>query len=98
MTRPLVLSLAAERDVAKAYRWYKKRSPGRALYFLKSFEDALSSIERNPDPYALVYRSARRVPLHGFPCGIFYIVRTDVVDVIGCVHSRRHSSRWRSRM
>ncbi len=98
MTRPLVLRPAAESDVAEACRWYEKRSPGRALYFLKSVEDALTSIERDPELYAKVYRSARRVQLHGFPYALFYIAMPGSIEVIGCIHNRRHPSRWRSRV
>lgn len=98
MTRPLVLTPAAEKDVVEAHRWFKKRNPGRALYFLKSVDDAFTSIERKPELYARIYRNVRRALLQGFPYGVFYIARLDVVDVIGCVHTRRHPSRWRSRV
>lgn len=98
MTRPLVLRPAAEADVAEASGWYQKRNPGRALYFIKSVEVALSSIEGNPALYAEVYRGVRRVQLRGFPYSIFYIAKPDVIEVIGCIQNRRHPSRWRSRV
>ncbi len=98
MTRPLIIRHDAESDIARAFRWYQKRSPGRGVYFLQAVEDTLTSVARDPDLYAKVYRDARRALLRGFPYAVFYILRPDLVEVIGCLHTRRHTRRWRSRL
>ncbi len=98
MTRPLILRSDAESDIAEAFRWYEKRSPGRGVYFLQAVEGTLTSIALDPELYPKVYREARRALLRGFPYAVFYTSRPDLIEVIGCMHTRRHTRRWRSRL
>jgi plasmid stabilization system protein ParE len=98
MTRPLILRLSAEADIEAAYRWYEEQSPGLGTEFLRAVEASLSSIERNPELYSQQYRRARRALLRRFPYALFYVIQPDLIEVIGCIHVRRHPSRWRSRL
>jgi plasmid stabilization system protein ParE len=98
VSRPLILRPAAEDDVEAAYRWYEEQSPGLGAEFLRSVEAALASVERNPEAYQLVYKQARRALLRRFPYALFYVASPELIEVIGCIHTRRHPRRWRSRL
>ena len=98
MSRPLILRPAAEEDVEAAYLWYEEQSPGLGAEFLRSVEAALASVERNPEAYQQVYKQARRALLRRFPYALFYVVSPELIEVIGCIHTRRHPRRWRSRL
>lgn len=98
MSRSLILRPAAEDDVEAAYRWYEEQSPGLGAEFLRSVEAGLASIERNPEAYQQVYKHARRALLRRFPYALFYVASPELIEVIGCIHTRRHPRRWRSRL
>ena len=98
MSPALILRPAAEEDVEAAYRWYEERSPGLGAEFLRSVEAGLASIERNPEAFQKVYKHARRALLRRFPYALFYVASAELIEVIGCIHTRRHPRRWRSRL
>jgi plasmid stabilization system protein ParE len=98
VTRPLILRPEAEADVEAAYSWYEEREPGLGAEFLRAVEASLSSIERDPELYPKQYKRARRALLRRFPYALFYVVTSDLIEVIGCIHTRRHPRRWRSRL
>ena len=98
VSRPLILRLDAEEDVAAAYHWYEERSPGLGAEFLRAVDAGLASIERNPEGNQELYKHARRALLRRFPYGLFYVSSPELIEVIGCIHTRRHPRRWRSRL
>ncbi len=98
MTRRLILRSEAESDVEVAYRWYEERQPGLGAEFLRAVEANLSSIERDPELYPRQYKQAHRALLRRFPYALFYVIGPDFIEVIGCLHTRRHPRRWRSRL
>jgi toxin ParE1/3/4 len=61
-------------------------------------DDALTSVQRDPELYQTVYRNARRVLLHSFPYAVFYIVQGNAVEVIARMHFRRDPKRWQKRL
>jgi plasmid stabilization system protein ParE len=98
VSRPLILRQDAEDDVEAAYRWYEEQSSGLGAEFLRSVEASLASVERNPEAYQKVYKDARRALLRRFPYALFYVAAPELIEVIGCIHTRRHPKRWRSRL
>jgi toxin ParE1/3/4 len=78
--------------------WYEGQSPGLGAELLRAVEAALSSIQRNPEIYPEQYKRARRALLQRFPYAVFYVVGPNLIEVIGCIHVRRHPRRWRSRL
>jgi plasmid stabilization system protein ParE len=98
VTRPVILRAAAEDDIEAAYHWYEERSPGLGAEYLRAVEAGLAAIERNPELASQVYKRARRVLLRRFPYALFYVVGVEVIEVIGCIHTRRHPRRWRPRL
>jgi len=66
--------------------------------FLRAVDAALASIERNPEAYQMVYKHARRALLRRFPYALFYVTTPELIEIIGCIHTRRHPGHWRSRI
>jgi len=98
VTRPVILRAAAEDDIEAAYHWYEERSHGLGAEYLRAVEAGLALIERNPELPPRVYKQARRVLLRRFPYSLFYVVGAELIEVVGCIHTRRHPRRWRSRI
>ncbi len=98
MSRTLVIRPAAESDIEDAFRWYEEQRSGLGAEFLVAVEASLAAIEREPELHPVFYRRGRRVLLRRFPYSLFYIIQPKSVDVVGCLHTRRHPRRWASRL
>jgi toxin ParE1/3/4 len=98
MKLPLIVRPEAERDLAEAHDWYESKVTGLGSEFLLAIDAALSSIQRTPDLYQVVYKNLRRALIRRFPFGIFYLVEESRIVVIAVMHARRHPDTWRSRL
>ena len=97
MTQILIVRADAEDDIEKAFNWYEDQRVGLGLDFLLAVEASLAVVERDPLRYPLIYKQARRILLRRFPYGLFYIVGDGVIEVLACMHHRRHPRKWRRR-
>src|SRR5690242_18169789 len=97
MSHQLVIEPEAEDEVDEVAAWYESEA-GLGAKFVDAVERALSTIERNPYQYQIIYRDARRVMLSPFPYGIIYRATNQVVIVLGCMHGHRDPKRWQSRI
>ena len=98
MSVPVVYQTAAQRDVEKAYRWYRKKSPASADRFLAQLEVFIARIGKMPEMYAIVRQQARLAPLRQFPYIVCYRVLTDRIEILAVYHGRRKASVWRKRL
>jgi toxin ParE1/3/4 len=87
----------ARLQIAEATDWYDNQSPGRGDDFLRSLQDTIESICRNPYQYQVLRGELRRALLRRFPYLIIYAVSGDEVTVLRCVHTHRDPRRWLSR-
>lgn len=94
----VLLTPEAEADIEEAHDWYREHGLGLAADFARAIRAALSSIERFPEGYPVVYRSIRRALLRRFPYGLFYVPLDDLIYVVGCFHSGRDPSAWERRL
>ena len=93
----VVIQPAAAADLEQAFSWYEERRPGLGAEFLAEIRSAIKQIETHPESSPVVHRDIRRLMLRRFPYGLFYRIYDEMVVVIGCMHARRHSSRWKNR-
>jgi plasmid stabilization system protein ParE len=96
--RPLIVRADAEADIEEAFRWYEEQSPGLGAEFVRAVDAVLSAIEREPELHAENFKRARRVLLRRFPYAIYFVVHPQSIDVLACMHTRRHPRRWRRRV
>ena len=57
--------------------------------FLRSVTACLARIQRDPETHALHHGRVRRASLRRLPYGVFYVIRTDRIDVLAVYHARR---------
>ncbi|MCP5059280.1 MAG: type II toxin-antitoxin system RelE/ParE family toxin [bacterium] len=90
----LSLRQRAELDIDEVYAWYESRRSGLGEAFLRSVDASFARIGREPEIYPVQHDPVRRAPLHRFPYSVFYVVRSDHVDVLAVYHSRRRPRRF----
>jgi plasmid stabilization system protein ParE len=95
--RRLVVTSAAETDLASAYDWYEDQSPGLGAEFVRAVDAVFAAAQRTPASYPVVRGRTRRALLRRFPYGVFFTATDDEVVVLAVVHSRRHPRVWHSR-
>ncbi len=91
---PLVVQPRAAAELVEATEWYDSQRYGLGLEFVDSVDTVLALIRRHPIVGQEVRSRIRRVLLKRFPFGVFYTIRSDRIDVLAVVHSRRHPARW----
>src|SRR5688572_18297720 len=87
----------AEADMAEAKDWYDEKRKGLGDDFLDCVDAALERIRRNPEAYAVIYKSLRRAMVRRYPYGVYYTIADQQIVVAGVIHARRHPGVWKSR-
>jgi toxin ParE1/3/4 len=100
MSFGLVVEPEVRAEMAAAAIWYEGRERGLGSRFLDAADAALKSVQQAPRQYQIVRKrgEVRRVTVHDFPYGLFYLVSESDVIVVACVHGRRHPRRWQTRV
>lgn len=96
-TKTIIIRPEAEADINDAYKWYELQRKGLGENFLLCIEEALARVSRKPSIYSLVHKDVRRILIHRFPFGIFFIEAEDKVLVIAVLHARRNPKAWKKR-
>jgi plasmid stabilization system protein ParE len=85
-------------DIAEAAGWYESQRPGLGIEFILEADAAISRASENPQHYNCVHEDVRRVLMRRFPYGVYFIWRTDRVDMFAVLHQRRTTKTWQSRL
>jgi len=93
----VVIRPEAESDIKDAYEWYEAQRKGLGEGFLLCIEEGLSRASRNPEIYSIVYKDIRRVLIHRFPFGVFFIEGEGSISVLAVLHARRNPKTWKGR-
>jgi plasmid stabilization system protein ParE len=64
---------------------------------MAELSEAEALIGENPELFRKVRGEARRVMLHKFPFGVFYIARSEFVSVVAVMHHARDPRHWQRR-
>jgi len=95
--KQVIIRAVAESDIKDAYEWYEAQRKGLGENFLLCIEEALSRVSRNPAIYSVVYQEIRRVLIHRFPFGVFFVEGKETISVLAVLHARRNPKAWKSR-
>jgi len=97
VTYNIIVRKAAEADMHEAMQWYEQQSQGLGSEYLRAVESCISAISRHPQQYPVVYNNLRRSLLRKFPFGIFYLVLSQSVIIVACLHGKRHPATFKTR-
>lgn len=67
-----ILSVRAEKEIEKAWKWYEERQVGLGDRFLKEVTTRIRLIEQNPDRYPTRYKFYKETLVPVFPFLILY--------------------------
>ena len=93
----IIVQPEAEAEITEAFRWYEDKNEGLGSEFMRALEASLSSIQRNPTAYAIVYKQMRRALLRRFPYSVIYLFDSSKIIVLACFHASRDPKQWRDR-
>jgi toxin ParE1/3/4 len=93
----LLIRPEAEAEIEEAYHWYEARRAGLGADFLLCVEDGLEKIKKSAETPPVVHRNVRRLLIHRFPYGIFYLTKQDTIHILAVFHCRRNPKGWKLR-
>lgn len=94
----LRLNSFVECDIREIGCWYEQRNPGRRIRFEEALGEALTRITTNPEAFAPVIRQFRRARVKGYPYGVYFELRDDVIYVNAILHAKQGFEKlfWRT--
>lgn len=98
MSRSLIVRPEAEEEMTDAFDWYEDRIPGLGSEFLLCVDAVFSAIQRTPELYPRVHKTARRALLRRFPHEIIFVEDNERVVVLSVFHAKRNPKRWLERI
>jgi len=98
LSRRLIVRPEAEAEMTDAFDWYEDRVPGLGSEFLLCVDAVLSAIQRTPQHYPRVHKTARRALSRRFPYAIIFVEDDERVVVLSVFHAKRNPKRWRERI
>lgn len=94
----LVVNPEAQADLGETIAYYNEQRDGLGREFANRVEETFSTVIKNPQLAAEVYRSARLALVRRFPYVVCYRIVDDEVRIISVYHGRRDSRKWKSRV
>jgi plasmid stabilization system protein ParE len=91
---PLIVRPLAAEDIERAAHWYERQARGLGEEFLDVLGRRMADIEAAPERFPRVSARLRRAMLNRFPYAVFFTVIDDTIQVVACMHGRRHPARW----
>lgn len=98
VTLPVIVDPAAVMDIAEAAGWYEANGSGLGDAFVRAVDVGLAQIGRMPEAYARVEHDVRRILLGRYAFALYYLVNSDEVAVVACMHVRRDPGLWLRRV
>ena len=88
----------AKEEFAEAIAYYNQESEGLGYRFAAEVRRTLSRIVQYPHAWSPISKRTRRCRTGGFPYGVIYQVRDDVILIIAVMHLHRRPNSWKSRL
>lgn len=92
----VVISAAAEDDIAASFAWYRERNLLVADAFRAAVFDVIDAIAASPLSRPADTDDNRHRVVHRFPYSVYYEVVERTVTVLAVAHHRRRPGYWRS--
>jgi plasmid stabilization system protein ParE len=88
----------ARKELAEAIAYYNQQSEGLGFRFAVEVRRTLSRVVQYPQAWPLIAERTRRCRTSGFPYGILYQIREDMILIVAVMHLRRHPDSWKARL
>jgi len=85
-------------DIEDAALWYEHQRQGLSFDFELCLEVGIQEISRTPLAFQKKYKQVYVRFINRFPYGIHYIIKNDLITVIGVFHTSRSPKDWSSRI
>jgi len=94
----LVFLFSADADIQSAYEFYEACQPGRGGVFMRHLDATLGRIRSFAEIAPPFHEAYRRMLVHGFPYGVFYVVEGRRIIVAGVMDLRQDPKTIRRRL
>ena len=88
----------AKKELTDAIAYYNKQSEGLGYRFAAEVRKTLRRIVQYPEAWTPISERTRRCRTVGFPYGVIYQARQEVVIIVAVMHLHRHPDSWKSRV
>jgi plasmid stabilization system protein ParE len=88
----------AKKELAEAIAYYNEESEGLGYRFAVEVKKTLSRIVQYPHAWPPISKRTRRCRTGGFPYGVIYQAREDVILIVAVMHLHRRPNSWKSRL
>lgn len=88
----------AKKELAEAIAYYNQESEGLGYRFAVEVRKTLSRIVQYPHAWSPISKHTRRCRTSGFPYGVIYQARKDVILIVAVMHLHRRPNSWKSRL
>ena len=88
----------AREELVEATAYYNNESEGLGYRFAAEVRRTVSRIRRHPHAWTPLSERTRRCRTSGFPYGIIYQIRENVILVVAVMHLHRDPECWKSRL
>jgi hypothetical protein len=79
----------AQRELDEAIEYYNYESQGLGNSFLMETLNATDRLEKFPEAWPRYSERTRKCPVHGFPYGIIYMIRSEEIFVVAIANMHR---------
>ena len=96
--KPVIVSIAARRELREAQDWYREKGVELAERFEEDFANSAKLVQRNPSLYPVFYKQNRRKLFEDFPYLLVYREEEQAIRIVSIFHGRRNPRWWRARL
>lgn len=94
----LVILDTAKAEFAETIAYYNTESEGLGYRFAVEAKRTFARIFQYPQAWPSLTKRTRRCRISGFPYGVVYQAREDVIVIVAIMHLHRHPDSWKSRL
>ena len=87
----------ARDEFLAAIDWYNSARIGLGAEFEAEVEDAIATMEENPELYTESEDGIRRCLVSRFPYVLMYSIESDYILILAVMHTSRRPGYWRNR-
>lgn len=99
MAYKIIVDPTASLDIVESIEWYNKAQTGLGLKFYKQVQTVFKTIRKNPDAFAIRYKTNHTTTVKKFPFMVHYCVdaKKNIVVVTSVLHTSRDPRMWNER-